>query len=115
MCRYGCQIMGISVPNACYIRRKPPQTTLCLLRNLDRHLTKVLLVKHVLVRLLELRQAEDLLVDNRVDVISLNRSIHVLELLARAYKQTAYSAKVVEAVKEGRLVLGEAANETDYA
>ena len=107
--------MGIPVPNACHIRCKLPQTTLCLLGNLDRHLTKVLLVKHVLVRLLEFRQVEDLLVDNRVDVISLDRSIHVLELLARAYKQTAYSAKVVEAVKEGRLVLGEAANEADYA
>lgn len=65
----------------------------------------MLLVPHVLVSLLGLVQSKDLLVNNRLDVVRLNGTVHLLELLPASYQHAADGADVVEALEESRLLL----------
>jgi len=86
-----------------------------LLANLNNELAKMLLVPHVLVCVLQLREFEDFLIDNGVNVVGLNGAIHIFELEAGADKQTAYSAEVIEAVEERRLIFRKATDKANYA
>jgi hypothetical protein len=83
------------------------------LLNLDTNLAKVLLVPLELVSLLELLKSKDLLIDNRLDVVGLNSSIHLLKLLSAANINTANSADVNKSVEQSRLLIASATNETD--
>lgn len=74
----------------------------------------MLLIPHVLIRLLSLLQREDLLIHNRLDVISHNSAVHILHLLPAANVHTPDDADVDQAVQEGRVVLRlSAADEAD--
>lgn len=73
----------------------------------------MLLVPHVLVSLLELLQREDLLIDNRVNIIRLDSPCHILHLQPAANQDTADCADVVQSLEESRLVLLHAADEAD--
>jgi hypothetical protein len=55
----------------------------------------MLLIEHVLVRLFQVFQFEHFLVDNRMDIILLNSSIHILELESRSNEQTSHGADIV--------------------
>lgn len=83
------------------------------LRDLDAQLAKVLLVPHVLIRIFELLQTKNLLIDNGVDVVLLDGAVHVFELQPRADKEASYSAHVVQGLDERGLLLIEATDEAD--
>ncbi|KAH0207617.1 NAD(P)-binding protein, partial [Aureobasidium melanogenum] len=83
------------------------------LLDLDADLAEVLLVPLELVSFLELVESEDLLVDDRLDVVGLNGSVHLLKLLSAADIDTANGTDVDESIeKSGLLVVG-AADEAD--
>lgn len=83
------------------------------LLDLDADLAEVLLVPLELVSFLELVESEDLLVDDRLDVVGLNGSVHLLKLLSAADINTADGTDVDESIeKSGLLVVG-AADEAD--
>jgi hypothetical protein len=79
----------------------------------------VLLVPHVLVSLLSLVESEDLLVDDRLDIVGFDGTVHLLELLPAANKHATHGADVVEALEESRLLLslgaGQETNDGDHA
>lgn len=113
-----CLYMIICIYRACAV------TTLFILRtlrllDLDAKLAEVLLVPHVLVRLLGLVKSEDLLVHNRLDIVSLNSAVHLLKLKPVANKHATNGADVVQAVQESRLLLSldaaEESNNGDHA
>jgi hypothetical protein len=83
------------------------------LLNLDTNLAKVLLVPLELVSLLELLKSKDLLINDRLDVVSLDSSIHLLKLLSAANVDTANSADVDKSIEQSRLLIASATNETD--
>jgi hypothetical protein len=83
------------------------------LLNLDANLTKVLLVPLELVSLLELLKSKHLLINNRLDVVSLNSSIHLLKLLSAANVDTTNSADVDKSIEQSRLLIASATDETD--
>ena len=83
------------------------------LLNLDANLAKVLLVPLELISLLELLERKHLLVDNGLDVVGLDRSIHLLKLLSAAHIDTANGANVDKCIEQGRLLVAGATNETD--
>lgn len=83
------------------------------LLNLDANLAKVLLVPLELISLLELLKRKHLLVDNGLDVVGLDRSIHLLKLLSAAHVDTANGANVDKCIEESRLLVAGATNETD--
>lgn len=83
------------------------------LLNLDADLAEVLLVPLELVSLLELLEREDLLVNNRLDVVGLDSSVHLLELLSAANVDTTNGADVDESIKESGLLVVGAADEAD--
>lgn len=66
-----------------------------LFSDLHGKLSKMLLIPHVLVGILQLLQSEDLLVDDRVDVVRLDGTVHILKLRPGSYKQTSNSADIV--------------------
>jgi hypothetical protein len=77
------------------------------LLNLDADLAKVLLVPLKLVSLLQLVKSEDLLVDDRLDVVGLDSGVHLLELLSAANVDTTDGTDVDESIeKSGLLVVG---------
>lgn len=80
-------------------------TSLQSLVDLNAQLAEVLLVPHVLIGLLGLVQSENLLVDDRLDVVRLDGTVHLLELLPASHQDTAHSADVVEALEESWLLL----------
>jgi hypothetical protein len=55
----------------------------------------VLLVPHVLVRVLSLVESEDLLVDDRLDVVGFDGEVHRFELESAADEDAADGADVV--------------------
>jgi hypothetical protein len=73
--------------------------------DLDAQLAKVLLVPHILVSLLSLIESENLLVNDRLDVVGLDGTVHLLELLPAADQHAAHGADVVEALEESWLLL----------
>lgn len=76
----------------------------------------MLLVPHVLVGLLGLIQREDLLVHDGLDVVRLDRAVHLLELHPVAHQHAAHRADVVQALQERRLLLAlRATKEADDA
>lgn len=81
--------------------------TYCL--DLDNNLAKVLLVPLVLVRLLHLLEPKDLLVNDRLDLVRVNRLVHLVKLLLRADEQAADGADVGQRIEQRRLVLGRVA------
>jgi hypothetical protein len=91
----------------------PFQENINTLLNLDTNLAKVLLIPLELISLLELLKSKDLLIDDRLDVVSLNSSIHLFKLLSAANVDTANSADVDESIEEGRLLIASATDETD--
>lgn len=64
----------------------------------------MLLIPHILIRLLELCKLENLLIHNRLDLVDLNGTVHVLKLLSAANQEAAYSADVHEGIQESWLV-----------
>jgi len=87
--------------------------------DLDAQLAEVLLVPHILVGLLSLIESEDLLINNGLNVVRLNGTVHLLKLLPASHQHTAYGADVVEALEESRLLLAlgttEETNDGDHA
>jgi hypothetical protein len=83
------------------------------LLNLDADLAKVLLVPLELVSLLELVKSEDLLVNDRLDVVGLNGGVHLLELLSAANVDTTNGADVDKSVKKSGLLVVGTADETN--
>lgn len=79
----------------------------------------MLLVPHVLVGLLGLVQRKHLLVHNGLDVVRLDRAVHLLELHPVADQHAAHRADVVQALQERRLLLAlgatEEANNANHA
>jgi hypothetical protein len=64
------------------------------LSDLDTQLAKVLLVEHVLVRVFEVSQIKDLVIDDGMNVVLLDGGIHGFELETRADEDAADSALV---------------------
>jgi hypothetical protein len=83
------------------------------LLNLDANLAKVLLVPLELVSLLELIKSKDFLINNRLDVVGLDSSIHLLKLLSAANVNTTNSADVNQSIEESRLLIASTTDETD--
>lgn len=75
------------------------------LLNANAKLAKVLLVPHVLVRLLGLRKLEHLLVNNRLDVVGLDSTGHLLHQRSAADIHTPDGADVRQRLQETRLLL----------
>jgi hypothetical protein len=73
----------------------------------------VLLVPLELVSLLELVKSKDLLINNRLDVVGLDSSIHLLKLLSAADVDTTNSADVDKSIEESRLLIASTANESN--
>lgn len=73
----------------------------------------MLLVPLELVGLLELVESEDLLVNDRLDVVGLNGSVHLLELLSAADVDTTDGADVDEGIEKSGLLIVGAADETN--
>jgi hypothetical protein len=65
------------------------------LLDLDAKLAKVLLVPHVLVSVLCLVEAEDLVVDDGLDVVCFDGAVHFFELQSAADEDAADGADVV--------------------
>lgn len=65
------------------------------LLNFDGELAEVLRVPHVLVSLLGLVESEDLLVDDGLDVVGLDGTVHLLKLESVADENSADGADVV--------------------
>jgi hypothetical protein len=86
-----------------------------LLGNLDRQLTKVLLIPHVLIRLLKLAQPKHLAIHHGLDIIRLNRRTHILHLQSRPDQDAAHSTDIAQAVQERRLLLAETADKSNDA
>jgi hypothetical protein len=83
------------------------------LLNLDTNLAKVLLVPLELVSLLELLESKDLLINDRLDVVSLDSSVHLLKLLSAANVDTTNGANVDKSIEQSRLLIASATNETN--
>lgn len=66
----------------------------------DRERRAHLLVPHVLVCVLSLLKAKCLLVNDRVNIVGFNSTVHGLELQAGAHEDTTNGADVHQAVKE---------------
>lgn len=73
----------------------------------------MLLLKHVLIRFLGLLQSKNLLVQNRMNIACLNRTVHLLKLQTRANKQATYGAKIRQGFEESRLLGAFTTNKTD--
>lgn len=83
------------------------------LLNLDANLAKVLLIPLELISLLELLKRKHLLINNRLDVVCLNRSIHLFKLLSAAHIDTANGANVDKRIKQSRLLVAGATDEAN--
>lgn len=68
------------------------------LLHLDCNLAEVLLIPHVLIRLLCLLQVKHLLVEDRVDVVSLDSCDHLLELLPASDVDASECADVAQCI-----------------
>lgn len=66
-----------------------------ILLDLNAELAEVLRVPHVLVSLLGLVESEDLLVDDGLDVVGLDRTVHLFELESVADEDAANGADIV--------------------
>lgn len=73
----------------------------------------MLLLKHVLIRFLGLLQSKNLLVQNRMNIARLNRTVHLLKLQTRANKQATYGAEIRQGFEESRLLRAFPTNKTD--
>lgn len=83
------------------------------LLDLDAKLAEMLLVPHVLIGVSGFIEREDLVIDNRMDVVHFDGAVHVLELQSTADKNTANSADVYQTVQEAWLLLCHATHEAD--
>lgn len=74
--------------------------------NRNPNLSKMTLRQHVVVGLPSLLQREDLLVNDRLEVIRLNGSDHILHLLPGADEDTPECAKVLQSIKNSGFAIG---------
>ena len=81
--------------------------------HLDDHFPEMLLIPHVLITLLGLLELEDPRVHHRLDLIRIDRLIHLLELQSRAHQDPAHNTDMVQALQEAGLVPWCATQEPD--
>ena len=64
-----------------------------------------------MICIFELLKPKHLLINDRLDVVRVNRSVHSLELLSAPYKHSSDGTHVAQAIQETRLVFREATQE----